>query len=389
MQQKIKLTIEEILRMTSNFVHKLQELPEKDKEKIKSISSMDLQEILLSFGFKEVPKPKIHYACTLGFMEIFIGKEVYPIKALVYTSAELNIIPEEIAIKASLTTINLNMNLREIGGHTTSLVALSEFTLIILASGEETQIHFFLAKGSVHTVLGIPFLEDNNITLEFSYKQCEILSYQEPDGRRLCMPICKPQEIGWKTGPPRGMDLYNMEKLFINTPGNKSQKKKRENTIINLTQKTQGLSISPKSDNFDESPSIVYKPIDNKEENFQILVDGNDKINGNPFKTKPKSEKVRFSKHHELSDEEIINEIEKDLSIMEERDKKVKDTYHINFLGRPLNSQEEPYEWQLEKPEFIWQTTNEEDETETVRFVYEPDDNITINQQYYDCSYEI
>ncbi|MBW0495506.1 hypothetical protein O181_035221 [Austropuccinia psidii MF-1] len=33
MQQKINLTIEEILRMSPNFVHKLQELSEKDKER--------------------------------------------------------------------------------------------------------------------------------------------------------------------------------------------------------------------------------------------------------------------------------------------------------------------------------------------------------------------
>ncbi|MBW0461402.1 hypothetical protein O181_001117 [Austropuccinia psidii MF-1] len=126
---------------------------------------MDLQERLLTFGFKEVPKPKIHYACPLGFIESFIGKEEYPIKALVDTEAELKIIPEEIAIKASLTTRNLNMNLRGIGGHTNSLVALSELTPILLALGEETQIHFFIAKRSVHTVLGRPFLADSNIRL--------------------------------------------------------------------------------------------------------------------------------------------------------------------------------------------------------------------------------
>ncbi|MBW0541735.1 hypothetical protein O181_081450 [Austropuccinia psidii MF-1] len=98
--------------MSPNFVHKLQQLAEKDKEKIKSLSSMDLQERLLSFGFKEIPKPKIYYAFPLVFMEIFIGKEEYLIRALVDTGAELNIIPEEIAIKALITTRNLNMNLR-------------------------------------------------------------------------------------------------------------------------------------------------------------------------------------------------------------------------------------------------------------------------------------
>ncbi|MBW0532583.1 hypothetical protein O181_072298 [Austropuccinia psidii MF-1] len=229
MQQKINLTIEESLRMSPKSVHKLQELSEKYKEKIKSLNSMDLQERLLSFGFKEIPKPKIHHACPLGFMDIFIEKEKYPIRVLVDTGAELNIIPEEIAIKASLTTRSINMNLRGIGG-------------------EETQIHFFIAKGSVHTVLGILFLADNNIRLEFSHKQGEILSYQEPDGRQLCMPICKPQALGWQSGQPRGMDLCNMEKLVRNTPGKKFQNAKGDNTIIKLTQKTQDLSRSPKRD---------------------------------------------------------------------------------------------------------------------------------------------
>ncbi|MBW0540773.1 hypothetical protein O181_080488 [Austropuccinia psidii MF-1] len=118
------------------------------------------------------------------------------------------------------------MNLRGIGVHTTSLVALSEFTPVILASGEETQIHSFIAKGSVHTVLGRPFLEDNYIRIEFSHKQGEILSYQEPDGRRLCIPICKARALGWQTGPPRGMDLCNMAKLVRKTPGEKCQNAK-------------------------------------------------------------------------------------------------------------------------------------------------------------------
>ncbi|MBW0557933.1 hypothetical protein O181_097648 [Austropuccinia psidii MF-1] len=208
------------------------------------------------------------------------------------------------------------MSLRGIGGHTTSLVALSEFTPIILASGEETQSNFSIAKGSVHTVLGRPFLADNNIRLEFSHKQGEILSYQEPDGRLLFMPICKPQSLGWQTGPPRRMDLCNMTKLVRNNPGKKHQNAKRDTTIINLTQKTQELSISPKSDEFgkdlqntqwtnslkrqledstseDELPNISYKPINNNKETFQILVDGNEKIHGNPFKPKSKKKKVR------------------------------------------------------------------------------------------------
>ncbi|MBW0521006.1 hypothetical protein O181_060721 [Austropuccinia psidii MF-1] len=368
MQQKSNLTIEEILRMSPNFVHKLQELSEKEKEKIESLSSMDIQGRPLTFGFKEIPKPNIHYACPLGFMEIFIGNEEYLIKALVNTGAELNIIPEEIAIKASLTTRNITVNLRGIGGHTTSLVALSEFPANILASGEETQIHFFIAKGSFHELLGRHFLAHNNVRLGFSHKQGEILSYQEPYGRRLCMPICKLHALGWQTGPPIGMDLCNMKKLVRNTPGKKFQNAKGDNTIINdLKNKILPNNLKRKledSTSEDELPNVFYNPINETEEIFQILVDGNEKINGNSFTTKTKSKKVRFSEHHELSDEEIINEIEKDFQIMEEREKNLKDTYHINFLDRPLNNQEEPYEWK--NPEFIQKPPKEEEETESI-----------------------
>ncbi|MBW0464219.1 hypothetical protein O181_003934 [Austropuccinia psidii MF-1] len=196
------------------------------------------------------------------------------------------------------------------------------------------QSDFFIEKEYVHTVLGIPFLEDKDIRLEFSHKQGEIISYQELDGRILCMPLFKPQEIEWKTGPPSGMDLCNMGKLARNTPGEKLPNAKRENTIINLVYKTQELAISPKMDEFyqklqntkrpnnlkknpedfsseDELPRIIYKQITNNEETFQILVDRNEKINVNPSKTKQQRQTVRFSQHHELSDEEIIYEIEK------------------------------------------------------------------------------
>ncbi|MBW0577932.1 hypothetical protein O181_117647 [Austropuccinia psidii MF-1] len=105
------------------------------------------------------------------------------------------------------------MNLRGIGGHTTSLIGLAEFTQVLLPSGEEKEIHFVIAKGAVHKVLGSPFLEDNNIRLDFSQKQGEIFSYQEAYGRRLCMPICKPHMLGWQTGPPRRMELCSMGKI--------------------------------------------------------------------------------------------------------------------------------------------------------------------------------
>ncbi|MBW0537955.1 hypothetical protein O181_077670 [Austropuccinia psidii MF-1] len=140
-------------------------------------------------------------------MQVFVGKEEYPVMALVYTGSELNIITEDSAITISLSNRKLNMNSRGIGGNTTSFIGLAEFTQVLLPSGEEKKIHFFIAKGAPHTVLRSPFLAENNIILDFLQKQGEIFRYQEADGRRLCMPICKPHMIGWQTGPLRGMEL--------------------------------------------------------------------------------------------------------------------------------------------------------------------------------------
>ncbi|MBW0564549.1 hypothetical protein O181_104264 [Austropuccinia psidii MF-1] len=118
-----------------------------------------------------MPKPNTHYACPLGFMEVLFGKEEYPIKALVEIGEELKIITKEMVVKFSFTTRKLNMNIRGIGANTTSLVALSEFTPVILDSVKETQTQFFIKKGSVHRVLGRPLFSENNMRLDLSHKQ--------------------------------------------------------------------------------------------------------------------------------------------------------------------------------------------------------------------------
>ncbi|MBW0574003.1 hypothetical protein O181_113718 [Austropuccinia psidii MF-1] len=143
----------------------------------------NIQERLLSVKLQDYDTPRLHYAYPLGFMEVFIGREEYTTIELVDTGSEINIILEEIAIKASLTSRKLNMILRGIGGHTTALVGLSEFTPINIITGEEKEIHLFIEKGDVHTIMGRPFLADNNVKLEFSHKQGEIFSYPEQDGR--------------------------------------------------------------------------------------------------------------------------------------------------------------------------------------------------------------
>ncbi|MBW0567226.1 hypothetical protein O181_106941 [Austropuccinia psidii MF-1] len=182
LEQKINLTLEEILSISPTFIDKLQNLTTQEKEVIKSVNTSKIQERLLSLKLWDYDTPRLHYACPLGFMELFIGREEYPTMELVDTGSKINIIPEEIAIKASLTSRKLNMNLRGIGGHTKSLVGLSEFTSITMITGEENEMHLFIEKGAVHTILRRPLLADNNVKLEFSHKQGEIISYSEKDG---------------------------------------------------------------------------------------------------------------------------------------------------------------------------------------------------------------
>ncbi|MBW0490481.1 hypothetical protein O181_030196 [Austropuccinia psidii MF-1] len=153
--------------MSPTFIDTLQNLNTQEKEVIKSVNTSNIQERLLSLGLQDYDIPRLHYAFPLGFMELFIVREEYPIMAFVDTGSEINIIPEEIAIKASLTSRKLNMNLRGVGGHTKSFVGLSEFTKITIKTGEEKEINLFISKGAIHTILGRPFLADNNFKLEF------------------------------------------------------------------------------------------------------------------------------------------------------------------------------------------------------------------------------
>ncbi|MBW0491280.1 hypothetical protein O181_030995 [Austropuccinia psidii MF-1] len=207
LEQKIDLTLEEILSISPTVIDKLQNLTTQEKEVIKSFKMSNIQERLLSLKLQDYDTPRLNYACPLDFMEVFIGREEYPTMALVDSGSKINIIPEEIAIKASLTSRKLNINLRGVGGNTSSLVVLSEFQPIIMITGEQKEIHFFIAKGAVHTILGKPFLADNNVKLKFSHKQGEIFNYPKQDGNQLCLPVCNPQAICWQMSPPRGMEL--------------------------------------------------------------------------------------------------------------------------------------------------------------------------------------
>ncbi|MBW0527087.1 hypothetical protein O181_066802 [Austropuccinia psidii MF-1] len=174
---------------------------------LKSINSQEqttTQEIII--------QDKIHYSCPLGMSEVSVGQEGHIVKALVDTGSELSIIPEVKSIKARLPMRVLNMRLTGIRSNTTEIVGLSKNNVLVLPSGDERRIHFFVARGAVHTVIGRPFLADNGIRLEHS-QYGGILSNKESDGRRLCIPICTPESKGWHTGPPRGMELCNMARV--------------------------------------------------------------------------------------------------------------------------------------------------------------------------------
>ncbi|MBW0559872.1 hypothetical protein O181_099587 [Austropuccinia psidii MF-1] len=199
--------------MPPKFFNQLKNLTEEEKKSINSIDTKEIQTKLINHHLGNYEQPKLHYSCPLEFMQVYLGEEGHEIMALVDTGSELNIIPEDSAIKAGLTTRYLNMNLRGIGRHYTSIVGLGELTPITLVTGEERNIHIFVARGALHTVLGRPFLADNNIRLDFSQQKGEIFSYIEPDGRRLFLPTCSPQKVGWREEPPEGMETCAVSQL--------------------------------------------------------------------------------------------------------------------------------------------------------------------------------
>ncbi|MBW0546272.1 hypothetical protein O181_085987 [Austropuccinia psidii MF-1] len=92
MDQKINLTLEEIVTISPKFMQELKFLSDKERKYLiffKSINSQEqttAQEIII--------QDKMHYFCPLGMIEVSVGQEVHIVKALVDTGAEPIIIPE-------------------------------------------------------------------------------------------------------------------------------------------------------------------------------------------------------------------------------------------------------------------------------------------------------
>ncbi|MBW0568457.1 hypothetical protein O181_108172, partial [Austropuccinia psidii MF-1] len=222
MDQKINLTLEEIVTILPKFMQELKFLSEKGRKYLMSLQSINSQEQTTTQEL--IIQDKMHSSCPLGMIEVSVGQEGHIVKSLVDTGAELSIIPEVESIKARLPMRVLNMRLRGIRGHSTAIVGLSRNTIFVLPSGDERRVHFFVARGAVHTVIGRPFLAYNGIILVHSQQKGEILSYKESDGRRLFIPICTPESKGWHTGPPRGMEMCNMARITeLKNEGQKSK----------------------------------------------------------------------------------------------------------------------------------------------------------------------
>ncbi|POW02763.1 hypothetical protein PSHT_11975 [Puccinia striiformis] len=173
-KQTYTLTLEEILKISPQFLSGLQD-------------SL-LEEQALENGLN-------------GMVDMTVNK--IKIRTLVDTGAEMNIIPDTIANQLGLVTTELFMRLKGIGGHFTPIIGLAENVPISVFPGYIHLANFFIVKGSVHTVLGRPFLADHNVRLELSNQKGEVLSFQDTDDRRLCIPICLPSTPGWQKEPPK------------------------------------------------------------------------------------------------------------------------------------------------------------------------------------------
>ncbi|MBW0466239.1 hypothetical protein O181_005954 [Austropuccinia psidii MF-1] len=107
-------------------------------------------------------------------IELSVGQEGHKVKALVDTGAELNIVPEVEYIKEGLPMRVLKMRIRGIGLQSTEISGLSESTVLVLPSGDDRKIHFFLARGAVYQVIRRSFLASNGIRLESLNKKVKL-----------------------------------------------------------------------------------------------------------------------------------------------------------------------------------------------------------------------
>ncbi|POW09498.1 hypothetical protein PSHT_09106 [Puccinia striiformis] len=200
-KQTYTLTLEEILKISPQFLSGLQDSLLEEQALENGLNGVKFTGHLESAKEDNNEDDGLTYACPVGMVDMTVNK--IKIRTLVDTGAEMNIIPDTIANQLGLVTTELFMRLKGIGGHFTPIIGLAENVPISVFPGYIHLANFFIVKGSVHTVLGRPFLADHNVRLELSNQKGEVLSFQDTDDRRLCIPICLPSTPGWQKEPPK------------------------------------------------------------------------------------------------------------------------------------------------------------------------------------------
>ena len=209
LKQSFTLTLEELLCIAPKFIQELQQF---SVEGIKPVdrsqnsrrcnpNEFEEEQDCRGKAFHPTLGTPLTYACPLGFVDVTINGR--KIKALVDSGAELNIMPESVALQLKLPTREISMNITGIGGHSSPIVGLAEAIPFHIDTEDNKAANFFIVRGKVYTVLGRPFLADHKVRLELSQTRGEILSYELWDGGRLCIPICAPEIPGWEMAPPR------------------------------------------------------------------------------------------------------------------------------------------------------------------------------------------
>ncbi|PLW33019.1 hypothetical protein PCASD_14896 [Puccinia coronata f. sp. avenae] len=165
-KQTYTLTLEEILKISPQFLQMLQKSLPDTEVMDKSISIGQIKQDNTNIIPNE--EGKLTYACPVGMIDMTIRNR--KIKTLVDTGAEMNIIPVELANQLGLVTTEIFMRLKGIGGHFTPIIGIAENVEIRVFPGYTNLANFFIVKGSVHTVLGRTFLADHKIRLALPEK---------------------------------------------------------------------------------------------------------------------------------------------------------------------------------------------------------------------------
>ncbi|MBW0559313.1 hypothetical protein O181_099028 [Austropuccinia psidii MF-1] len=103
LDQKINLTLEQILVMSPKSFNQSKNLSEEENNSINSIDTKEIKTKLINHHLGNYEQLKLHYAFPLVFMQVYLGEEGHEMMALVDTGTELNIITEDSEIKAGLT----------------------------------------------------------------------------------------------------------------------------------------------------------------------------------------------------------------------------------------------------------------------------------------------